>query len=99
MLKLSNFFACRYGTTTVDLQGEGFVLFDHTKHNDWLSHLEGDERNGAHENVYQGEMLLVYRISEKTRAYTGVQHSSRKESFEAEDIRNTNVGIGMQTEF
>jgi hypothetical protein len=44
-------------------------------------------------------MLLVYRISEKTHAYTGVQHSSRKESFEAEGIRNTNVGIGVQTEF
>jgi len=71
----------------------------HFEHNNWLSGLEGDERNGANENVYQGEMLLVYRITEKTRAYGGVQHSSRKESFEAEGIANTNVGIGVQTEF
>lgn len=71
----------------------------HYEHNDWLSQLEGDERNGANENVYQGEMLLVYRISAITRAYTGVQHSSRKESFETEGITNTNVGFGLQTAF
>jgi hypothetical protein len=95
-------YANHYASADLEIElSEDFSLIAgfHYEHNDWLSHLEGDERNGAHENVYQGEMLLVYRISEKTRAYTGVQHSSRKESFEAEGIRNTNVGIGVQTEF
>jgi hypothetical protein len=71
----------------------------HYEHNDWLSRLEGDERNGANENVYQGELLLIYRMSEQARGYTGAQYSTRKESFEAEGITNTNVGEGMQATF
>ena len=71
----------------------------HYEYNDWLSRLPGDERNGAYETVYQGEILLFYRLAERTRAYAGVQHSRRKESFEPESILNTNVGIGVTTEF
>ena len=95
-------YANQYASADLDFElSEDFSLTAgfHYEHNDWLSRLEGDERNGANENVYQGEMLLVYRISEKTRAYTGVQHSSRKESFEVEGIKNTNVGLGVQTQF
>jgi hypothetical protein len=71
----------------------------HFEHNDWLSTLEGDERNGAFEDVYQGDVLLEYACTDRTRAYAGVQYSSRKESFEAEGISNTNVGLGVQSRF
>lgn len=71
----------------------------HFEHNDWLSRLQGDERNGADENVYQGEILLLYRISKNTRVHAGFQHSNRKESFEAEAVTNTNLGIGLDAEF
>lgn len=91
-----------YASTDLDFElNEAFSvsLAFHYEHNDWLSQLEEDERKGGNENVYQGEALLIYRISPQTRAYTGVQHSSRKESFEASGIRNTNVGIGVETRF
>jgi hypothetical protein len=95
-------YANHYASADLEVElSEDFSLAAgfHYEHNDWLSRFEGDERHGANENVYQGEMLLMYRISEKTRAYTGVQHSSRKESFETEGIKNTNVGLGVQAEF
>jgi hypothetical protein len=47
--------------------------------------------NGAHENTYQSEMALAYRLTESIEGFGGVQRSSRKESFEASSIKNTNV--------
>jgi hypothetical protein len=71
----------------------------HYERNNWLSQLEDDERNGAHENVYQGEAILAYRVTESIRSYLGVQHSSRQESFEPQAITNTNVGLGVAASF
>ena len=71
----------------------------HFEHNIWTSGLAGDERNGAYENIYQGEMILAYRLTESIQGFGGVQHSSRKESFEASSIKNTNVGIGLSARF
>jgi hypothetical protein len=91
-----------YSSIDLDIElSERFSLMTafHYEYNDWLSHLEGDERNGAHETVYQGEVLLIYRVTEQTRAYTGMQYSKRKESFEEDAIANTNVGIRIQTDF
>ena len=67
----------------------------HYERNNWTSGIVGDERQGAHENVYQGEVFLVRRITEAARVFVGVKRSSRKESFEAESVKNTNVGIGI----
>lgn len=71
----------------------------HYERNNWTSGLAGDERNGAHENVYQGEMVLVRRFTESMRAFVGVQRSNRKQSFETEGVKNTNVGIGLNMVF
>jgi hypothetical protein len=71
----------------------------HFEHNIWTSGLAGDERNGAHENIYQGEMILAYRLTESIQGFGGVQRSSRKESFESSSIKNTNVGIGLSARF
>jgi hypothetical protein len=71
----------------------------HYEHNIWTSSLVGDERNGAHENVYQGEMILVYRVTDSIQGFAGVQRSSRKESFESSSTKNTNVGLGLSAQF
>jgi hypothetical protein len=71
----------------------------HFEHNIWTSSLAGDERNGAHENIYQGEVILAYRLTESIQGFGEVQRSSRKQSFESSSIQNTNVGIGLSTRF
>ncbi len=71
----------------------------HFEHNIWTSSLAGDERNGAYENIYQGEMTLTYRLTESIQGFGGVQRSSRKESFESSSIKDTNVGIGLSAQF
>ena len=71
----------------------------HFEHNIWTSGLAGDERNGAYENVYQGELVLAYRLTDSIQGFGGVQRSNRKESFESSAIKNTNVGIGLSARF
>jgi len=71
----------------------------HFEHNIWTSSLAGDERNGAHENIYQGEVILAYNLTESIQGFGGAQRSSRKESFESSSIQNTNVGIGLSARF
>jgi hypothetical protein len=75
-----------------------FTAF-HYELNIWTSDIAGDERNGAHENVYQGEAILAYRVTDSMRAFAGVQRSNRKQSFETEGAKNTNVGIGLNFAF
>jgi hypothetical protein len=91
-----------YGS--VDLEVElcerlSFSTAFHYERNNWTSQLVGDERNGAYENVYQGEAILSYRVSETLKAYTGVQYSSRKESFEADAATKLNAGLGLAARF
>jgi len=76
-----------------------FLTAFHFEHNIWTSGLAGDERNGAYENIYQGEMILAYRLTESIQGFAGVQRSSRKESFESHSIENTNAGIGLSARF
>ena len=71
----------------------------HFEHNIWTSGLAGDERNGAYKNIYQGEVILAYRVTDSIQGFGGVQRSSRKESFESSYIKNTNVGIGLSARF
>jgi hypothetical protein len=71
----------------------------HFEHNIWTSSLASDERNGAYENIYQGEMTLTYRLTESIQGFGGIQRSSRKESFESSSIKDTNVGIGLSAQF
>lgn len=67
----------------------------HYERNNWTSGILGDERRGAHEDVIQGDVVLIRELTDTLRAYVGFQRSSRKQSFEAEAIKNTNVGIGI----
>lgn len=71
----------------------------HYEHNIWTSGLAGDERNGGHENIYQGEVILAYRLTDSIQGFGGVQRSNRKESFESSSVKNTNFGIGVSAKF
>ena len=71
----------------------------HYEHDIWTSGLAGDERNGAHENIYEGDLTLAYRLTESIQGFGLIQRSSRKESFESNSIKNTNVGIGLSAKF
>jgi hypothetical protein len=91
-----------YGSADLDIElAERLTLLTafHYERNNWTSGIVGDERRGAHENVYQGEVILVRHLTDTARAFIGVQRSNRKESFEAESVKNTNVGIGINMVF
>jgi hypothetical protein len=91
-----------YLSADVDVElTERLSLFTalHFEHNIWTSSLAGDERNGAYENIYQGEVILTYRLTDSIQAFGQAQRSSRKESFEPSSINDTNVGIGLSAQF
>ena len=71
----------------------------HYERNRWTSSIEADERYGAIETVWQGEALLIYRMTENSKLYGGVQHSRRSENVSSGSIMNTNVAIGLQATF
>ena len=80
---------------------QGLVLSGaiHYERNNWTSGLIGDERKGAHEDITQGEILLIRRFTDSLRGFVGFQRSNRKQSFEPEWVKNSNVGIGLIAAF
>lgn len=66
----------------------------HFERNDWTSELEGDERKGGHETVWQGECTFHYRVAERVGILAGFQRARRKQSFEGEAVHDTNVFLG-----
>jgi hypothetical protein len=91
-----------YLSADVDIElTERLSLFTavHFEHNIWTSGLAGDERNGAYENIYEGDLTLAYRLTDSIQGFGLIQRSSRKESFESNSIKNTNVGIGLSAQF
>jgi len=71
----------------------------HYERNNWTSGIVGDIRNGAHEDVIQGEVMLIQQLTESIRAMAGFQRSNRKQSFEPDAIKNTNVAFGIMAVF
>lgn len=71
----------------------------HYERNIWTSDIVGDERRGAHEDIYQGEVVLTRRLTDAWNVFVGFQRSNRKQSFEPEGVKNTNVGIGASASF
>jgi hypothetical protein len=91
-----------YLSADVDFElTKGLVLAGaiHYERNNWTSAIVGDERNGAHEDIVQGEILLIRQLTDSLRGFVGFQRSNRKQSFELESIKNTNVGIGLTAVF
>lgn len=71
----------------------------HYERNNWTSTIVGDERQGAHEDIIQGELILVKELSEHVRGFVGFQRSNRKQSFETEGVKNTNFAFGIDGSF
>ena len=71
----------------------------HFERNNWTSTIVGDERNGAHEKIFQGEMLLRYRLTEQLGLTASFQRGHRSQSFEHEVVYNTNVSVGATYRF
>ena len=91
-----------YGSADVEVELTerlSFAAGFHYERNNWTSGIVGDERQGAHENIFQGDAVFYYRWTEKMRMGLGVQRASRKESFEASSVKNTNVGFGIEAAF
>ena len=71
----------------------------HYERNNWTSGIVGDERKGAQEDIVQGEILLIRQFTDSLRGFVAFQRSNRKQSFEPESVKNTNVGIGLAAVF
>ena len=71
----------------------------HYERNNWTSGIVGDERKDAHEDIVQGEILLIRQFTDSLRGFVGFQRSNRKQSFEPESVKNTNVGMGLAVVF
>lgn len=71
----------------------------HFERNNWTSDIVGDERNGGHETILQGEIMFLYRLTEQARLTIGFQRSQRRQSFEEEIVHNTNVSVGANYRF
>lgn len=76
-----------------------FIAGLHYERNQWTSPFQDDERYGAIETIWQGEAILMWRMTEATKLYGGVQHSSRSENVGTVSIPNTNVALGVQVRF
>lgn len=71
----------------------------HFERNNWTSTIVGDERNGGHEKIFQGEMLFKYRLTEQLGLTAAFQRGHRSQSFEHETVYNTNVSVGATYRF
>ena len=70
----------------------------HYEFNGWTTGIPGDERNGEHENIIQGDIALWYRVNETFHCTAGFQGAHRKESFE-EGLKNFNTWLGAKLVF
>jgi len=91
-----------YGSVDFDaelIERFSFAAGFHYERNNWTSGIPGDVRQGGHEDIYQGEAVVYYRLADKARVGLGVQRSNRKQSFEPSSVTNTNVGFGVEAAF
>lgn len=71
----------------------------HYEFNGWTTGIVGDIRNGQHEDILQGDMQLRYHLTESTDLMVGFQGAHRKESFEADGLKNLNAWFGGKMVF
>jgi len=76
----------------------GVEMALHYEFNGWTTGIQGDERNGQHENVIQGDIAARYRVNKTLQLTAGFQGSHRKESFE-EGLNNLNTWLGAKLAF
>lgn len=76
----------------------GLFIFDYEK-NDFTSDNRNDDHYRASENVYQGEIELLYELDESATVKLGWQHGNRKLTTEQQSVKNNNVWIGFEYAF
>jgi hypothetical protein len=76
----------------------GIFIFDYET-NGFTSRRINDEHLGASENVYQGEIELLYELDGAATVKLGWQHGSRKLTTEQQSIKNNNVWLGLDYVF
>lgn len=67
----------------------------HYERNNFTSGIPEDERNGGHENIYQGNGRLFYQLTDKTTLMLTVQRANRRQNFLQTHDHNTNVSAGL----
>jgi hypothetical protein len=91
-----------YMSAEVDVElTERFSLLTavHYELNNWTSGLMGDERKGAHEDIYQGEVGLTYKFTHLVQGFAEFEYAIRKQSFESHSTPVRNFGIGLSVRF
>ncbi len=71
----------------------------HYELNNWTTGTPGDPRKGQHEDVLQGDIELLHKVSEDVTLTMGFQGQYRKESFEPEGFRNLDGWAGAKWKF
>jgi len=74
------------------------AIFDY-EHNDFTSSYANDIHHNGIENVYQGELELVYELTEETALKAGWQQGERKFNYESHSVYNNNAWIGVEFHF
>ncbi len=67
----------------------------HYERNNWTSGLLHDERNGEHENIFQGTGRLLYHLTDHMDLTLYVQRANRRVNVAQTVNHNTNVGVGV----
>lgn len=67
----------------------------HYERNNFTSGLPDDERNGGHDNIYQGNGRLFYQLTDRTTLMLTVQRANRQQTFDQTHFHNTNVSAGL----
>ena len=70
----------------------------HYERNIWTTGIVGDPRNGQHEDILQGDIALIYRLTCCVNVTAGFQGAHRKESFE-DGLRVLNGWVGGRMRF
>jgi len=76
----------------------GLAMGVHYEFNGWTTGIEGDERNGEHEKIVQGDVLTTYKVTDAIELTAGFQAAYRKESFENR-LTNYNTWVGAKMVF
>jgi hypothetical protein len=71
----------------------GLQMALHYEFNGWRTDIQGDERNGQHENVIQGDIIVRYHVNHALQVTAGYQEAFRKESFE-DGLNNRSIWLG-----
>jgi hypothetical protein len=69
------------------------------EHNAFTSQYVNDEHRGASENLFQGEIELLYELDKSATVKLGWQHGSRKLTSETHSVNNNNIWLGVDYAF